>query len=134
MREKLKNGGIEMSDIFDQFEVGQLPDEISYLFRIAESKGNHPFRNMILSVEPVKSPSTGTLSAFVFASEDEGIEWLESHPQYNKHKIETTSPDVFFMELDDLKTDRKIEIESLSMWYQDDEGWRETTKSLSEFT
>tara|TARA_R110002167_G_scaffold207033_1_gene411199 strand:- start:3440 stop:4039 length:600 start_codon:yes stop_codon:yes gene_type:complete len=120
--------------MLDQFESGQLPEEISYLFRIAESKGNHPFRNMILSVEPVKSPSTGTLSAFVFATEDDGVEWLESHPQYNKHKIETTSPDVFIMEVEDLKTDRKIEIESLSLWIRNkDDEWCEFTKPLTDY-
>ena len=119
--------------MLDQFEQGQLPDEISYLFRVAETKSNHPFRNMILSVEPVKSPSTGALSAFIFVSEDEGAYWLTSHSQYNKHKIETTSSEVFFMELEDLRTDRQIEIESLSLWYQDDEGWNEITKPLTDF-
>tara|TARA_R110000868_G_scaffold250693_3_gene507417 strand:- start:148219 stop:148581 length:363 start_codon:yes stop_codon:yes gene_type:complete len=120
--------------MLDLFEQGQLPDEISYLFRIAETKDNHPFRNLILSVEPVKSPSTETLSAFVFASEDEGVEWLEDHPQYNKHKIETTSPDVFYMELAYLKTDRKIEIESLSLWLKDSENeWSEVIKPLNDF-
>ena len=120
--------------MLDLFEQGQLPEQVSFLFRTAESKGNHPFRNMILSVEPIKSPSTGTLSAFVFASEDEGVEWLQSHPQYNKHKIETTSPDVFYMEVDDLKTDRKIEIESLTLWLKDSENeWHEITKPLNDY-
>ena len=32
--------------MLDLFEQGQLPDEISYLFRIAETKDNHPFRNL----------------------------------------------------------------------------------------
>jgi hypothetical protein len=120
--------------MLDLFEQGQLPEQVSFLFRTAESKASHPFRSMVLSVEAVQSPSTGTLSAFIFASDDEGNEWLADHPQYSKHQISVTPSHVFWMEVDDLKTDRHIEIESLSLWLKDtDSEWHELTKPLTDF-
>lgn len=125
-----------MNETIESFEAGILPDSINYLYRVAEARGQQQIKNMVMDVEPVQSPSTGTLSAFIFADDDDCAEdWLADHPQYSKCKIECNDADVFLLEIEDLKTDRHIEIESLTLWYRSSaaDDWHEITKPLSDF-
>lgn len=120
-------------EILQLFEAGELPEEIYYLYRKTELIQPQQIINIVESVEPVKSPLTGTLSAFLFSSKATGDNWLQEHSRYSRHLIKNDTTADFFEEINDLRRDREKEIESLSLWIKTPDGWQEHCKQLSDY-
>ena len=114
------------------FEAGELPLVIHFLYDRDQVEEDSPLNTVISPVAPVESLATGSLSIFLFASEQDGEEWLIDHPSFFEYGIMSSRVGIFWTGIDHLAVYDGVFTESLSLWIKCPDGWEEHCKPLNE--